>query len=168
LVFMQNTGKKRKSYPGISRIDSKHTHGWYVRVYANGGVLKSKLFSDRLFGGKQDALDNAIKFRDHYQMVAALHKSNDYDSRRKPFYNQPPKNNTSGVVGVNEVKTNVQGRPVHYFQATWSEKGKARSKKFYVCSKRTRDQAYDMAVTLRKSKEKMLQSKWAGQKSKAN
>ena len=90
-VLMLDTSSKRKGYPGISRIDSKHTHGWYVRVYANGGVLKSKLFSDRLFGGKQQALDNAIKFRDHYQMVAALHKSNDF--RRKPFYNQPYKNN---------------------------------------------------------------------------
>jgi hypothetical protein len=161
---MTDRNLNKKKYPGISRIDSKHTHGWYVRVYANGGVLKSKLFSDRLFGGKQQALDNAIKFRDHYQMVAALHKSNDYDSRRKPFYNKPPKNNTSGVVGVNEVKTTVQGRPVHYFQATWSEKGKAKSKKFYVCSKRDRNQAYEMAVALRKSKEKMLHSNWTGEK----
>jgi hypothetical protein len=165
---MSDTSSKRKRYPGISRIDSKHTHGWYVRVYANGGVLKSKLFSDRLFGGKQQALDNAIKFRDHYQMVAALHKSNDYDFRRKPFYNRPYKNNTSGVVGVNEVKTTVQGRPVHYFEATWSEKGKAKSKKFYVGSKRNRNQAFDMAVVLRKSKEKMLLTNWTGKKKNKN
>jgi hypothetical protein len=149
-------------YPGISRIDSKHTHGWYVRVYANGGVLKSKLFSDRIYGGKKKALENAIKFRDHYQMVAALHKSKGQNSRRKPFYRKPPKNNTSGVVGVNEVKTNMQGREVHYFQATWSEEGKAKSKKFYITSKRSRDEAYAMAVDLRKSKEKMLESVWMG------
>lgn len=157
---MKKGENARKRYPGISRIDSKHTHGWYVRVYANGGVLKSKLFSDRLFGGKKKALDNAIKFRDHYQMVAALHKSKGRDSRRKPYYKKPPKNNTSGVVGVNEVKTTMQGRKVHYFQATWSEDGKPKSKKFYITSKRSRDEAYRQAVDLRKSKEEMLESYW--------
>ena len=157
------TKNKKTRYPGISRIDSKHTHGWYVRVYANGGVLKSKLFSDRIFGGKKKALENAIKFRDHYQMVAALHKSKEPNSRRKPFYKKPPKNNTSGVVGVNEVKTTMQGREVHYFQATWSEEGKAKSKKFYITSKRSREEAYEMAVDLRKSKEKMLESGWKGE-----
>jgi hypothetical protein len=157
---MTKSNDKKISYPGISRIDSKHTHGWYVRVYANGGVLKSKLFSDRIFGGKKQALDNAKKFRDHYQMVAALHKSKTHSSRRKPFYKVPPKNNTSGVVGVNEVKTRMQGRDVHYFQATWSEEGKAKSKKFYITSKRTREEAYKLAVDLRKSKEEMLQSVW--------
>jgi len=154
---------KDKRYPGISRIDSKHTHGWYVRVYANGGVLNSKLFSDRLYGGKKQALDNAIKYRDHYQMVAALHKSKNKDSRRKPFYKKPPKNNTSGVVGVNEVKTQMQGRNIHYVQATWSQDGKAHSKKFYVTSNRTREEAYQMAVQLRKDKEKMLSSGWVSE-----
>ena len=151
---------KEKKYPGISRIDSKHTHGWYVRVYANGGVFTSKLFSDRLYGGKQVALNNAIKFRDHNRMVADLYKREGRNPNRKPFYYKPPRNNNSGVVGVNEVKTTIRGREVHYFQATWSEDGKANSRKFYVSKKRTREQAEKLAVDLRRQKEKLLQKKW--------
>ncbi len=150
---------KKTNIPGISRIDSKHTHGWYVRVYANGGVFISKLFSDRLYGGKQEALTNAIKFRDHNQMVAAL-QTKDGKTARKPFYERKPKNNTSGTVGVNEVITNMHGRKIHYFQATWSEDGKPRSKKFYVCSKRNRDEARELAIKERRQKEKELRQQW--------
>lgn len=151
---------KETKYPGISRIDSRHTHGWYVRVYANGGVFTSKLFSDRLYGGKQQALNNAIKFRDHNKMVADLHKRDGRNPNRRPFYSKPPKNNNSGVVGVNEVKTSIRGREVHYFQATWSERGKANSRKFYVSKKRNREEAQRQAVDLRRSKEKNLQKSW--------
>jgi hypothetical protein len=151
---------KEKSIPGISRIDSKHTHGWYVRVYANGGVFTSKLFSDRLYGGKQIALNNAIKFRDHNRMVAKLYKREGRNPNRKPFYHKPPTNNHSGVVGVNEVKTTIRGREVHYFQATWSEDGKANSRKFYVSKKRKREEAEKLAVQLRRKKEKELIKKW--------
>ena len=78
----------KSKYHGISRIDSKHTHGWYVRVYANGGVFVSKLFSDRLYGGKQKALENAIKYRDHNEMVAELERAKYQSVKRKPFYNR--------------------------------------------------------------------------------
>jgi len=153
---------KEKSIPGISRIDSQHTHGWYVRVYANGGVFTSKLFSDRLYGGKQIALNNAIKFRDHNKMVAELHKREGRNPNRRPYYNKPPKNNNSGVVGVNEVKTTIRGRAVHYFQATWSDNGKANSRKFYISKKRKREEAEKLAVELRAKMEKGLQKKWKG------
>ncbi len=161
---MPRTSKKSKKFAGISRIDSKHTHGWYVRVYANGGVFVSKLFSDRLYGSKKIALENAMKFRDHNQMVAELHRKNYKSLKRKPFYQAAPKNNTSGIVGVNEVKTKIRGRDVHYFQATWSESGKPRSKKFYVMSEREPDEAFQLAVELRKSKEKELYDKWVKEK----
>lgn len=149
-----------KKYPGISRIDSKHTHGWYVRVYANGGVFASKLFSDRLYGGKQHALNNALKYREHNKMVADLHKREGRNPNRRPFYTTPPKNNHSGHVGVNEVKTSIRGREVHYFQATWSDDGKANSCKFYVSKKRTREEALDLAVKMRKEKEIFMQKQW--------
>ncbi len=150
---------KRKN-KGISRIDSKNTHGWYVRIYANGGVFTSKLFSDRLYGGKQKALGAAKSFRDHNQMVAELQKDKSKYKKKKPFYDKPPKNNSSGVVGVNEIETEVRGRKIHYFQATWSEDGKAHSKKYYVTAKRPRDEAFELAVEHRRKKEEMLREKW--------
>ena len=50
--------KKDKTLRGISRIDSKSTHGWFVRAYRNGKTY-CKLFSDRKHGGKPNALEAA-------------------------------------------------------------------------------------------------------------
>jgi len=150
----------KKRLKGISRIDSKNTHGWYVRIYANGGVFVSKLFSDRLHSGKQQALKDAIAFRDHNQMVADLQKEHMRGRQKKPFYEKPPKNNTSGIVGVNEIKTVANDRDVHYYQATWSEDGKACSKKFYVTRKRTAEQAKELAIKHRLQMEEKLRKEW--------
>ncbi len=145
-----------KKYKGISRIDSSHTHGWYVRIYANGTVFDSKLFSDRQYGGKKAALKSAIMFRDQRLAVAALAKSLNKEGERRPFFSKPPKNNRTGVVGVNEVKTVSRGKNVHYFQATWNENGKPHTKKFYVYEKRSADEAFKMAAEYRKMMEKKL------------
>lgn len=147
---------KSKTLKGISRIDSKNTHGWYVRIYGNGGVYSCKLFSDRQFGSKQKALDNAKRYRDHEQMVADLHKRDLRNKGKQPFLRKPPKNNVSGVVGVHEVKTKVNGKPVHYYQATWTENKKARSKKFYVTNKRSAEEAFKLAAEHRKQKEREM------------
>lgn len=146
-------------YKNISRIDSKNTHGWYVRIYLNGGVFASKLFSDRICNGKGKALKNAILYRDHNQMVADLNKQ-PYKKKRKPIFDKLTKNNKSGIVGVNEVHTKIRNRPVHYIQATWSEDFKPKSKKFYITKFRTREEALKSAIELRKSKEKEILENW--------
>ncbi len=143
---------------GISRIDSNNTHGWYVRIYAESGIFASKLFSDKLYGSKEKALANAIKFRDHNQMVADLYKRKLPKPKRKRFFDRPGLNNSSGIVGVNEVKTVVNGREVNYCQATWSDNGKSRSKKFYINSRRTMNEARELAIEWRKSKETEIRS----------
>ncbi len=153
-------GKRNPERPGISRIDSIHTHGWYVRVYANGGVFFSKLFSDKKNGGKEVALQKAIEYQKSHQKIADSFKRNGRNPRRKPFYKKAPKNNSSGVVGVNEVKTEIRGRVVHYFQATWSMNGKARSAKFYVTKKRGREESFELAKKLRMKKEKEVLKAW--------
>ena len=150
----------KKLHKGISRIDSKNTHGWYVRIYANGGVFVSKLFSDRLHGSKQQALKDAIAFRDHNQMVADLKKKELRGKNKRPFYRKPPKNNTSGFVGVNEIISTSGGKKVHYFQATWSENGRARSKKYYITPNRTVDQAREAAIQHRNAMVGKLEEKW--------
>jgi hypothetical protein len=149
----------KHKYKNISRIDSKNTHGWYVRIYLNGGVFTSKLFSDRIYGGKEKALKNAILYRDHNQMVADVKRENTR-RRRKPVFDRPSKNNKSGIVGVNEVRTKIRNRPVHYVQATWSEDFKPKSKKFYITKFRSREEALNAAIKLRKSKEKEILTNW--------
>ena len=49
---------------GITRIDSKNTHGWYVKISYEGKIVSTKLFSDIKLGGKDVALAKAVKFRD--------------------------------------------------------------------------------------------------------
>lgn len=146
-------------HKNISRIDSKNTHGWYVRIYLDGGVFASKLFSDRICGGKEKALKNALLYRDHNQMVADVNRKTT-KRKRKPVFDRPSKNNKSGIVGVNEVHTKIRNRPVHYIQATWSEDFKPKSKKFYITKFRTREEALKAAIELRKSKEKEIISNW--------
>lgn len=149
----------KKKMKGISRIDSNNTHGWYVRIYAESGVFSSKLFSDKLYGTKEEALQNAIKYRDHNQMVADIYKSKLPKPYRKTFFEKPGRHNSSGYVGVNEVDTIVNERKVHYFQATWSVDGISKSKKFYINSKRTADEAKVLAIEWRKARIQEIKAK---------
>lgn len=59
--------EQEKHYKGISRIDTKDTHGWNARVYYKGKSY-SKLFSDNLWDGKEIALDEAIYWRDQKEV----------------------------------------------------------------------------------------------------
>lgn len=154
-------GKRKNKYPNISRIDSKNTHGWYVRIYANGELFVSKLFSDKICGGKQQALKYALMYRDHNKMVASIQmEGQPRFKRRKPAYNSPSRRNRTGIVGVNEVHTKIRNRPVHYVEATWSESGKPHSKKFYVTKERTRDDALELAIAHRKEMVNSLMTNW--------
>ena len=58
----------RTAMKGISRIDSKSTHGWYVRCY-KGGKVYAKLFSDSKFGGKIRGLATAKRHRDREKIL---------------------------------------------------------------------------------------------------
>ena len=140
----------KKKMKGISRIDSKNTHGWYVRIYADGGVFTSKLFSDRQYGAKEEALRNAVKFRDHNQMVANL-KYPPHKTKIK-YRETPPADNKSGVVGVHFTNKLERGKRVPTWVATWVEEGKNKSRAFYQRKFRTIDEAFDQAVAFRKQK----------------
>lgn len=54
-------------YPYIARIDSNHTHCWWVRIGQDAKRKMpniKKVFSDGVYGGKHKALQAAIRFRD--------------------------------------------------------------------------------------------------------
>ena len=54
--------RKRTAMKFISRIDSRSTHGYFVRTYKKGAVI-SKLFSDKKIGSKGKALAAAKAYR---------------------------------------------------------------------------------------------------------
>lgn len=129
---------------GISRIDSKGTHGWYVRVYKNGKTY-SKLYSDRKYGGKERALKIAQKA--HKMAVEAMKAIPTKRSRRLV---KSDKRNKSGVIGVNRTqKHNRSGTVSEYYQVTWSPKpGKIKNKQWSI-RKYGEEKAFKLACEFR-------------------
>ncbi len=82
----------KKRLKSITRIDTKKTHGWYVRVRFMGQEHR-KLFSDGKCGNKLSALVAAKKYRD--ELEVSLGKP-----RTDRIVVSSHKRNRSGVVGV--------------------------------------------------------------------
>ena len=136
---------------GISRIDSRNTHGWFVRVYRDGKI-HSKMFSDGVHGGRQTALERAIEYRDDYE-----HKNpSKYINSR--VRSKPQKNNKTGVIGVSETYSlSKNGRKLPCFSVSWCpRKNFPRSKKFYHHQYASREEALKAAAEFRKAREEEI------------
>ncbi|MCC5927403.1 MAG: hypothetical protein JJU41_12670 [Bacteroidetes bacterium] len=120
--------KRSPEMKGISRIDSKGTHGWYVRIY-RAGKTYSKLYSDNKYGGKEKALVLAQKARQ--AALETLDKTMGERQRRLVTHD---KRNKSGIIGVSRTtKTNANGDVSLYYQVTWSpERGKIKNRQWSV------------------------------------
>jgi len=117
-------------------------------------VLAAKLFSDNVYGGREKALENAIRYRDHNQMVADIKYPR--NKTKKTLKRKPPSNNSSGVVGVHFTLKRERGRRIPTWVATWTENGRPRSKSFYQRRHRTLEEAFEQAVAYRK----LMEQKW--------
>ncbi len=141
----QKKSKRRpKNMKGISRIDSKGTHGWYVRVYKNGKTY-SKLYSDSKYNGKERALKFAQKARE--LALETISKIPDKPIRR---FVTRDKRNKSGVVGVSKTKKTLKsGKVNEYYQVTWSpEPGKIKNRQWSI-EKYGEERAFELAKTFR-------------------
>jgi len=138
--------KRNPEMKGISRIDAKGTHGWYVRIYKNGKTY-SKLYSDNKYGGKDRALTFAKKARKI--ALDTLKSIPDENSRRLVAHD---KRNKSGIIGVSRTtKTNAAGTTSVYFQVTWSpEKGMIKNRQWSV-KKYGEEEAFIRAKDFRES-----------------
>ena len=138
---------------GISRIDSRNTHCWFVRVYRDGRV-HSKTFSDGVFGGKEKALEAAKAYKEEYE------QANPPSYEYKRLRTRPPSNNKTGVVGVSETygrSHSNRGEKMPCFSVTWvPTPKKPRSKKFFFSKYGDRESAFKAAVEFRKEKEKEM------------
>jgi len=135
-------------------MDSKSTHGWFVRVY-RGGQTHSKLFSDRPHGGKDAAFQAALQYkadyeRNHLPELAALR-----------FRRTPQLNNKSGVTGISETyHRDRKGKAMSCFCVSWNpEPNVRRSRHIYHHQYDNRDAAFQAAIEFRKAREaEILQS----------
>ena len=136
--------RNKDSIKNIKRIDSTKTHGWQVHV-RRGGELRTKLFSDRIHGGKTKALKAAKEHRD------GLLK--DMAHLAKPLWkiDRTPKTNT-GYLGCSYTEySNRSGKKRGVITVTVRESlGKPVNRKFSV-DKLGYDDALKKAVAWRKS-----------------
>ncbi len=133
---------------GISRIDSGSTHGWFVRGYRNGKTY-SKLFSDRKCGGREEAYETAIKYRD--ELYNELEQIPSKPRARRIVFRDS--RNTTGVLGVSRTKkTDSKGRTTECYSVSWRPApGKQKCTSFSI-RKYGEEKAFELAVALRKQK----------------
>ena len=135
-----------QKHKGISRIDSRNTHGWFVRVY-NRDVTYSKLFSDKKNGGRAKALDMALEFRDQLESeVRAVSPGRRIVQRDK--------RNKSGVIGVCRTrKRNRNGTYSECYSVSWSPELNVKKCRTFSIQKYGEDTAFELACELRRQKE---------------
>lgn len=137
---------------GVIRIDSDSTHGWQVRVYRHGKTY-SKLFSDRKCGSKEEAFQQALKYRESLkEEVDAMPESE--PKRRLIRHN---KNNATGVLGVSRTfKRDRHGHRHEVYAVSWNPApGEARGTSFSI-RKYGEETAFKMACKLRFQKMKEI------------
>ena len=135
---------------GISRLDQSAvgTHGWQVRLQRKG-VRYGRFFSDSAWGGSDEALAEAIKFRD-----AVIKKVEEAHSPRWPStrsHQLPAARNRSGVVGVTRiVQRSAKGIEYYFWQASWTQTDGVRWTVRYSVLKYGDRQAFRLACEARK------------------
>lgn len=137
---------------GVIRIDSDSTHGWQVRVYRDGRTF-SRLFSDKKWGGRDDAFEAAQRYRQELlEEVAQLPAK----TRRRRLIRHN-KSNTSGVVGVSRTyKRDRRGIRHEVYAVSWNpEPGVARGTSYSI-KRYGEDTAFRLACQLRWKKMKEI------------
>ena len=148
-VKSNKNAAQEPKHKGISRIDSKDTHGWFVRVY-NETITYSKLFSDLKCGGREIALTKAIAFRD--DLIQEIGKT--YPARRIV---RRDKRNKSGVIGVCRTrKKNRNGTYSEYFSVSWSPEYGSHKCRMFSINKHGEAKAFKLACEWRKKMEQEI------------
>ena len=137
---------RKKDMKGISRIDSRGTHGWYVRIY-HEGKTHSKLYSDKKYGGKERALKFAKKARD---LAMDKIKGRYRLRKKKPNLVTSTTGSNTGVVGVYKTKrTYKSGNTYYYYKIYWRPRpNKVKSREWSI-QKYGEDEAFRLAVEFR-------------------
>jgi hypothetical protein len=135
-----------KKEKGISRIDTGSTHGWFVRGYRNGKTY-SRLFSDQKYGGREEARQEALAFRD--KLYEKLEEIPAMPRARRVVMRDA--RNSTGVLGVcRTAKRSPNGNLNECYSVSWRpEPGKQKCTSFSI-RKYGEKKAFQMAVAHRK------------------
>ena len=136
----------------IVRLDkpkdsSKGTHGWQVRGPGKRGY-HSKLFSDRKYGGRNEALEAAREYLKEVEEKYPPQKAEGVVLRDEPL-----SNNQSGILGVyrSHQYHSKTGELEEYWGAycRLGPDGNPYLKKYYICGQRDDEEAFHLAVEFR-------------------
>jgi hypothetical protein len=138
-------------YKNISRIDSKkkNMHGWYVRIFHNG-KSHAKYFNDIKSGGKEEALQDAIEYRNQLEIDLGKPRTERY------IIGAVHPNNNTGVPGVNRRITKQKKRGKWYswdiFEVTWNPEPNKVSRTTVSIQKYGEEEAFRRACAIREQK----------------
>jgi hypothetical protein len=138
-------------YKNISRIDSekKNMHGWYVRIFHNG-KSHAKYFNDNKSGGREEALYDAVEYRNQLEIELGKPRTERYIIGALH-----PRNNT-GVPGVNRRTTKQKKRGKWYswdiFEVTWNPEPNKVSRTTVSIQKYGEEEAFRRACAIREQK----------------
>lgn len=137
--------RKQKLYlekhKDIARIDqeSKKTYGWYVRVRFIG-IVHSKFFSDRKYGGRYSSLLSAVSWRDKTERNLGKIRSNKHMVTVS--------NSGTGMVGVR------LNEKMNRYEVSWVSPQGKQGKTSVSITKHGKKKALAKAIAIRKEKEK--------------
>lgn len=138
-------------YKNISRIDSKkkNMHGWYVRIF-HKGKPHAKYFNDEKSGGREEALSDAVEYRNQLEIELGKPRTERYIIGALH-----PKNNT-GVPGVNRRITKQKKRGKWYsweiYDVTWNSEPNKVSRTTVSIQKYGEEEAFRRACAIREQK----------------
>jgi hypothetical protein len=158
-------GMAKSGYKGISRIDQpkKNTHGWYVRVRFNG-AQRVKFFSDNAHGGRDEALQEAVRFRDRAEQEMGKPRTDRLVIAHNP-------RNRSGIMGIRRktkvIQTEDGERVVsNVYEITWNPEPGRLCRTFVSIDKLGEKEALREACRIRREKERemfgsVVKASWA-------
>ena len=155
----------KSGYKGVSRIDSpaKKMHGWYVRVRFNKQA-KAKFIPDKQYGGKESALEEAVRWRDRMEKELGKPRTDWVIVGHNP-------RNESGVVGVRRAVKKYKGKDGkvylnEVYEVSWNAGREKKGRTSVSIRKYGEAGAFRRACAIRRQKEQMMYgqpvtAKWA-------
>jgi hypothetical protein len=142
-------------HKGISRIDQaeRKTHGWYVRVSFNG-ARRVRFFSDSSHGGKEQALERAVLYRNEAEKELGKPRTNRLVIARNP-------RNRSGITGVQRktkvVRTKTGERVSrNVYEVTWNPEPGRLKRTWVSIDEYGEEAAFRKACAIRREKEREM------------
>ena len=155
----------KSGHKGVSRIDSpaKKMHGWYVRVRFNKQA-KAKFIPDKQYGGKESALEEAVRWRDRMEKELGKPRTDWVIVGKNP-------RNRTGVAGVRRTVKKYKGKDGQVYlnevyEVTWNAGREKRGKTSVSITKYGEASAFRRACAIRREKERQMYGapvagKWA-------